>query len=68
LRALEAIRASAPDASVKATEWQRFLTDTTTSMKMLNAGKKEAKKRKKKKMGEQGEGDILNFNFNFNFK
>jgi len=37
LRALEAIRASAPDPAVKATEWQKFLTDTTASMKMLNA-------------------------------
>jgi len=37
LRALEAIKAAAPDATVKAAEWQKFLTDKTTSMKMLNA-------------------------------
>jgi len=37
LRALEAIKASAPVASVKEEAWNRFLTDTTTSMKMINA-------------------------------
>jgi len=37
LRALEAIKAAAPDAAVKEAEWKKFLTDTTTSMKMLNA-------------------------------